>query len=172
MANCPQELAQDAGCPNHTDHMTGLWFLPTRLLRLNTNEWTKDPGNRSPAVTSITHRSPCIKRGEYSSVSGVNTKGWKDVVSCFWQAKCLYNCHTDEIFTAVCINNRFIKTPKMSVSAGFVSVITNPADYSEENIEWKLFPPTTVQTTHGLLLSPTLPNHIMKWDILTGNWSN
>ena len=34
----PQELAQDAVCQSHTGHMTGLWFLPTRPLRLNTNE--------------------------------------------------------------------------------------------------------------------------------------
>ena len=39
MANHPQELAQDAVCQSHTGHMTGLWFLPTRPLRLNTNEW-------------------------------------------------------------------------------------------------------------------------------------
>ena len=38
MANYPQELAQDAVCQSHTGHMTGLWFLPTRSLRLNTNE--------------------------------------------------------------------------------------------------------------------------------------
>ena len=38
MANYPQELAQDAVCLSHTGHMTGLWFLPTRPLRLNTNE--------------------------------------------------------------------------------------------------------------------------------------
>jgi len=50
---------------------------------------------------------------------------------------CLYDCHTDEIFAAVCINDRFIKAPKLSVSAGFMSVITNSADYSEENIERK-----------------------------------
>ena len=37
MANYPQELAQDAVCHSHTGHMTGLWFLPTRPLRLNTN---------------------------------------------------------------------------------------------------------------------------------------
>jgi len=24
---------------SHTGHMTGLWFLPTRPLRLNTDEW-------------------------------------------------------------------------------------------------------------------------------------
>ena len=39
MANYPQELAQDAVCQSHTGHMTGLWFLPARPLRLNTNEW-------------------------------------------------------------------------------------------------------------------------------------
>ena len=38
MANYAQELAQDAVCQSHTGHMTGLWFLPTRPLRLNTNE--------------------------------------------------------------------------------------------------------------------------------------
>jgi hypothetical protein len=39
MANYPQELAQDAMCQIHTGHMTGLWFLPTRPLRLNTNAY-------------------------------------------------------------------------------------------------------------------------------------
>ena len=39
MANYPQDLAQDTVCQNHTGHMTGLWFLQTRPLRLNTNEW-------------------------------------------------------------------------------------------------------------------------------------
>ena len=38
-ANYPQDLAQDAVCQSHTCHMTGLWFLPTRPVRLNTNEW-------------------------------------------------------------------------------------------------------------------------------------
>ena len=38
MANYLQALAQDAVCQSHTGHMTGLWFLPTRPLRLNTNE--------------------------------------------------------------------------------------------------------------------------------------
>ena len=42
MANYPQELAQDAVCQSHTGHMTGLWFLPTRPLRLNTNEWMNE----------------------------------------------------------------------------------------------------------------------------------
>ena len=38
MANYPQELAQDAVCQSHTGRMSGLWFLPARPLRLNTNE--------------------------------------------------------------------------------------------------------------------------------------
>ena len=38
MANYPQELAQGAVCQSHTGHMTGLWFLPARPLRLHTNE--------------------------------------------------------------------------------------------------------------------------------------
>ena len=42
MANYPQELAQDAVCQSHTGHMTGLWFLPARPLRLNTNEWMRE----------------------------------------------------------------------------------------------------------------------------------
>ena len=42
MANYPQELAQDAACQSHTGHMTGLWFLSTRPLRLNTNEWMNE----------------------------------------------------------------------------------------------------------------------------------
>ena len=41
MATYPQELAHDAVCQSHTGHMTGLWFLPTRPLRLNTNERMK-----------------------------------------------------------------------------------------------------------------------------------
>ena len=46
MANYPQELAQDAVCQSHTGHMTGLWFLPTRPLRLNTNERRQDTINQ------------------------------------------------------------------------------------------------------------------------------
>ena len=38
-ANYPQESAQDVVCQSHTGHMTGLWFLPARPLRLNANEW-------------------------------------------------------------------------------------------------------------------------------------
>ena len=42
MANYPQELAQDAVCQSHTGHTTGLWFLPTRPLRMNTYEWMNE----------------------------------------------------------------------------------------------------------------------------------
>jgi len=42
MTNYPQELAQDTVCQSHTGHMTGLWFLPTPLLSLNTNEWINE----------------------------------------------------------------------------------------------------------------------------------
>jgi len=35
---CIYVYAQHAVCQSHTGHMTGLWFLPTRPLRLNTNE--------------------------------------------------------------------------------------------------------------------------------------
>ena len=35
----PPRIAQDAVYQSHTGHMTGLWFLPARPLRLNTNEW-------------------------------------------------------------------------------------------------------------------------------------
>jgi len=41
MTNYPQELAQDAVCQSYTGHMTGLWFLPARPLRLNANERTR-----------------------------------------------------------------------------------------------------------------------------------
>ena len=42
MVNYPQKRAQDAVCQSHTGHMTGLCFLPTRPLRLNTNEWMNE----------------------------------------------------------------------------------------------------------------------------------
>jgi len=38
MANYLQELAQDAVCQSYSGHMTELWCLPARPLRLNTNE--------------------------------------------------------------------------------------------------------------------------------------
>ena len=60
MANYPQELAQDAVCQSHTGHMTELWFLPTRPLRLNTNEWilTGDGGFVIIITLVFTHSFP------------------------------------------------------------------------------------------------------------------
>ena len=50
MANYPQVLAQDAVCQSHTGHMTGLWFLPARPIRLNTNDdlvtYSEDGGRK------------------------------------------------------------------------------------------------------------------------------
>ena len=40
-------------CQSHTGHMTGLWFLPTRPLRLNTNEWMKSVGRVLYTVLAI-----------------------------------------------------------------------------------------------------------------------
>ena len=60
MANYPQETVQDAVCQSHTGNMTGLWFLPARPLRLNTNEWIihiltgrQEDGNVSQISTQI-----------------------------------------------------------------------------------------------------------------------
>jgi len=39
MENYLEELAQDAVCQSYTGHMTGLWFLLARPLRLNTYDW-------------------------------------------------------------------------------------------------------------------------------------
>ena len=50
MANYPQVLAQDAVCQSHTGHMTGLWFLPARPIRLNTNEWNSLYGYSYPKI--------------------------------------------------------------------------------------------------------------------------
>ena len=55
MANYPQELAQDAVCQSHTSHMTGLWFLPARPQRLNTNEWM------NLLYMGFHSASPCVK---------------------------------------------------------------------------------------------------------------
>jgi len=52
-----QELAQDAVCQSHTGHMTGLWFLPARPLRLNTNE------RINKKVNFILEQAIQVKRG-------------------------------------------------------------------------------------------------------------
>ena len=58
MANYPQERAKDVVCQSHTGHMTGLWFLPTRPLRLNTNERMNTDIERSYGLSS--DHSPVI----------------------------------------------------------------------------------------------------------------
>ena len=59
MANYPQELAQDAVCQSHTGHMTGLWFLPARPLRLNTNEWYQYINTMLKPFTAL-HQITCV----------------------------------------------------------------------------------------------------------------
>ena len=51
MTNYPKELVQDAVCQSHTGHMIGLWFLPARPLRLNTNEWMMNFWNKTLHVS-------------------------------------------------------------------------------------------------------------------------
>jgi len=61
MANYPQDLAQDAMCHSRTGHMTVLWFLPTRPVRLNTNEWminSNAHSNRQFLATAVIHCLP------------------------------------------------------------------------------------------------------------------
>ena len=53
MASNPQELAQDAVCQSHAGQMTGLWFLPARPLRLNTNERMKVKEDREVKTVVI-----------------------------------------------------------------------------------------------------------------------
>jgi len=53
MANYSQEIAQDAVCQSHTGHMTGLWFLPARSLRLNNNEITTRFGFHAKAIIKL-----------------------------------------------------------------------------------------------------------------------
>ena len=81
MANYPQELVQDAVCQSHTGQMTGLWFLPTRPLRLNTNEWmilrtrlcrnTVSVGTRRRLLIILTHDVRIIL------ISRINWVGWR-----------------------------------------------------------------------------------------------
>ena len=82
MANYPQELAQDAVCQSHTGHMTGLWFLPTRPLRLNTNEWINS------YVAQHTH-SWFGDVAIWRSVSNQRLRKWKSKVF-FQMYLCLY----------------------------------------------------------------------------------
>ena len=80
MANYPQELSQGSVCQSHTGLMTGLWFLPARPLRLNTNEWMNEWMN----VALTTHAYPLPKlKQEYSYTSTVP----------FFMACCRVNCN-------------------------------------------------------------------------------
>jgi len=56
MANYPLALAQDAVCQSHTGHMTGLWFLPTWPVRLNTNELMNIIRRRELSLSEIEDR--------------------------------------------------------------------------------------------------------------------
>ena len=70
MANYPQELAQDAVCHSHTGHMTGLWFLPTRPLRLNANKWMMNVDTAAFCV--FMRAASIIYRSDNSSVNGIS----------------------------------------------------------------------------------------------------
>jgi len=63
MPNYPQEISQDAVCQSNAGHMTGLWFLPTRPLRLNTNEWWM---NEAPLEQNMFNFMLCVLH--YTSV--------------------------------------------------------------------------------------------------------
>jgi len=69
MANYPQELAQDAVCQSHTGHMTGLWFLPARPLRLNTNEWMNEGKALKKIHVILTETLACFLRGRAKDLS-------------------------------------------------------------------------------------------------------
>ena len=75
MANYPQELAQDAVCQSHTGHMTGLWFLPTRPLRLNTNE-RMSKYYCSPKSGKVSRLNPAAMMGEKRSFGEENVIEW------------------------------------------------------------------------------------------------
>ena len=50
-------------CQSHTGHMTGLWFLPTRSLRQNTNEWLNTVLNCKLRVIKIHCRCALVLQG-------------------------------------------------------------------------------------------------------------
>ena len=61
-------------CQSHTGHMTGLWFLPARPLRLNTNEWMNEYIyiNKVHGVTS--QKTNLIMRGAQISCNRIPSK--------------------------------------------------------------------------------------------------
>ena len=76
MANYPKELAQDAVCQSHTGHLTGLWFLPTRPLRLNTNEWINICIYNLNFPVFYTHLFPIRVTGNTAKLSPLLSKGF------------------------------------------------------------------------------------------------
>ena len=79
MANCPQELAQDAVCQSHTGHMTVLWFLPARPLRLNTNEWM----TALPTEKEVCRSSRLKSWGWLGMVIRLSTGVWNFIIANF-----------------------------------------------------------------------------------------
>jgi hypothetical protein len=79
MANYPQELAQDTVCQSHTCHMTGLWFLPTRLLRLNTNEWIEYEFRdmKVADICFVSHAGFCIHQKLFHSGEQALKTHWR-----------------------------------------------------------------------------------------------
>ena len=75
MENYPQERAQDAVCQSHTGHMTGLWFLPARPVRLNNNEWmcTTDSKINSPQRKNDSNTGSNLY-AHYSQLHGATDK--------------------------------------------------------------------------------------------------
>jgi len=84
MANYPQEHAQDTVCQSHTGHMTGLWFLPTRPLRLKTNEWMNEAREAlsCPHYASYNCRRLVLKLPEFLKAQPVGTKRSNCVQPC------------------------------------------------------------------------------------------
>ena len=76
MENYPQELAQDAVCQSHTGHMTGLWFLPTQPLRLNTNERM----NELIFFSLVRSNAHCVSFSLYSAYNN-NVTGYSLLLS-------------------------------------------------------------------------------------------
>jgi len=82
MANYPQDLAQDAVCQSHTVHMTGLWFLPTRPLRLNTNEWMNE--RQQYTLLAVNKRQDTALR-QVTGTSGNNRAEGQPALWTCWQ---------------------------------------------------------------------------------------
>jgi len=95
MANYPQELAQNAVCQSHTGHGTGLWFLPTRPVRLNTNECSLEvttcfgPLRASSGRLSYSRKQANVSvrmaRISFGALPCRGEKNWRQLASpCCW----------------------------------------------------------------------------------------